>query len=161
MKLSIRLLQQRRKMANKKRECRKDHCSEAPYLGGFCEKHEKEETEKERRSNNALKALETATIGGRLPDNPELRDELLRIRKWWFKACDALNYNQKDNVLLDDAKFATEWCIALALEIVDAEIAFRKNLPAPVSLQYTRDLVWDRFSNLEKGLMSNGVKRTT
>ena len=113
----------------------------------------------DRRRKAALDALHKSEIEGRPPENAELRDELFRIQKWWYRACDAVNYAREDEVLLDEAKYATEWCIALAQEIVDAEIASRNGQPIPISLERTRDWVWDRFLNLEKGLMSNGVNR--
>jgi hypothetical protein len=64
-------------------------------------------------------------------------------------------------VLSDEAGYAIEWSIALAKEIVDAEIAFRNGAVPSYSLESTREWVWDRFRNLEKGLMSNGIKRPT
>jgi hypothetical protein len=69
--------------------------------------------------------------------------------------------SRKDEVLSDEAEYAIEWCIALAKEIVDAEIAFRKGTPSSYSLESTREWVWERFHNLEKGIMSNGIKRPT
>jgi hypothetical protein len=62
--------------------------------------------------------------------------------------------------LKDETKYAIDWCIALAQELVDAERASRTSAPFdPTKLEYTRQWVWERFGNLERGLMSNGVKR--
>ena len=146
-------------MAIKRKKCTESRCSDEPFLGGLCKKHHEEAAEKGRRRSAALDALHKAEIEGCLPENPELREELFQIRKWWFRACDALNYGRKDEILSDEAQYAIEWCIALAQEIVDAEIASRNGQPIPMSLEGTRGWVWDRFRNLEKGLMSNGVKR--
>ncbi len=146
-------------MAQKIKKCRKLRCYETAYLWGLCKEHYKEEEENERRRNDALETLRHATIEGRLPDHPELRDELLRLRKWWFRACDALNYQRTDDLLFEEAEYAMEWCINLTKEIITAELAFRKNQPMPFSLNIAREEVWSRFSNIEKGLMSNGVKR--
>jgi hypothetical protein len=145
-------------VAIKRKQCAKYRCTEEPCLGGLCKKHYEESIKKEIRRNAALSALHKAEIEGRLPDNPALREELFLIRKWWFRACDSLNYGRKDEILLDEAEYAIEWCIALAQEIVDAEIASRNKQPIPDSLEYTKDWVWERFSNLEKGLMSNGIE---
>lgn len=145
----------------KKRKCIKYSCSESPYLGGLCKKHYEENAEKERRRNAALKALFTSEIDGHLPVNPELREELFRLQKWWNRACDVLNYDRKDEVLSDEAQYATEWCIALAQEIVDAEISSRNRAIPSDSLESTREWVWRRFRNSEMGLMSNGIKRPT
>lgn len=148
-------------MSREDRKCAKHGCSEPPYLGGLCKEHHDERSQKEHCRDSALNALHRATIDGRLPENTELRDELSRLRIWWDRACSTVNHSKKDEILADEAQDAVEWCIALAQEIVDAEVAFRSgNIPS-ASLSSTRHWVWDRFSNLEKGLMSNGVKRTT
>jgi len=60
---------------------------------------------------------------------------------------------------LDEALFAQSWCISLAQEIIDAELATRKGERFSQSLDITREWVWDRFKNLEAGLRSNGTKR--
>ena len=148
-------------MVRRKRECTKNRCSEAPYIGELCKKHYEEELAKEPRRKAALKALHTGKINGYFPENPELRDELFRLRKWWNRSCDVVNYNRKDDVLSDEAQYATDWCIALAQEIVDAEIAFRNGDAPSISLESTREWVWERFHNLEMGLMSNAIKRPT
>ncbi len=146
-------------MRRRKRECARSKCFEAPYLGGLCKEHHEEKLERESRRHTAVNALHTMTIDGRQPDNTELRNELLRLRNWWDMACNAVNYNRKDQMFGDEAQYAVEWCIALAQEIVDAELASRNGKTISSSLDFTREWVWDRFCNLEAGLMSNGVKR--
>jgi hypothetical protein len=151
----------KREVVRRKRECKKNGCSESIYLNELCQEHYEEKVANEQRRKAALKALHTGKIDRYPPENPELRDELFRLRKWWDRACDVLNYNREDEVLSDDAQYAADWCIALAQEIVDAEIAFRNGNPPSKSLAETRAWVWERFHNLEMGLMSNGVKRPT
>ena len=60
---------------------------------------------------------------------------------------------------LDEAEYATEWCISLAQEIVDAQRA----LTAGTSFQSRWELNAHRFverlENLEAGLTSNGMPR--
>ncbi|MDP3282690.1 MAG: hypothetical protein U1D41_14300 [Nitrosomonas sp.] len=142
-------------------KCVDADCNEAPYLGGFCEKHHKEKLQMEKRRETALTALDAGKIADQFLENKELCDELQRLRQWWFKICDAINNNRKDTILKDEAKYAIEWCIALAQEIVDAELAFRagSNRFSTDSLMSTRQWVWERFRNLEAGLMSNGIQR--
>jgi hypothetical protein len=61
---------------------------------------------------------------------------------------------------LDEAEYALEWCIALAQEIVAAEYRLRNGLGiSDLRLDFTRRWVWERFSNLEAGLRSNGLTR--
>lgn len=146
-------------MKRRMRECAKEDCFEPPHLGGLCEKHHKEKAERERRCEAALDALHFGKIADRVAENHELRDELFQLRQWWFKVCQSI-ISEKDEMLGDEAKHASEWCIALAQEIVDAEIAFRAGNSTPShSLITTREWVWERFHNLETGLMSNGAQR--
>lgn len=146
---------------NKKiiRECLKHGCSDAPYSSGLCKKHHEEAVRQEHRRKAALNALGTTLIEGRSPENQELREELFRLQKWWDEACNAVNYNKKDSVLGDAAGYAVEWCIALALEIVDSELAFRNGSSSPQSLEATRQCVWERFRKLEAGFRSNATSQ--
>lgn len=146
---------------NRVQKCVDAECTEIPYLGGYCEKHHMEKLRIEKRRENALTALEIGKIADQFLENMELRDELERLRKWWFRICDAINNNRKDTVLKDEAIYAIEWCIALAQEIVDAELAFRaeNNKFSNDNLEATKQWVWERFHNLEAGLMSNGIQQ--
>lgn len=147
-------------MARKEKRCGRYGCPSNPHLAGLCKEHYDEQVEKERRREGALTALHRGLIAERLPENPNLREELFRLRDWWFRICHAVNYDRKDTLLGDEAQYAVEWCISLAQEIVDAEIAFRAgSMPSP-SIQGTREWVWDRFRNLEAGLRSNGISRS-
>jgi ATP:corrinoid adenosyltransferase len=148
-------------VAAKKRTCGKFRCSNPAYMFGLCKEHYEKAEEDKRRREAALQAFHFTLIDGSLPKSPELREELFQIQDWWRRACDALNFGRKDEVLLDDAEYAVEWCIALAKEIVDAEIAFRNGSAPSYSLESTREWVWARFHNLEKGLRSNGLNRPT
>ncbi len=58
-----------------------------------------------------------------------------------------------------EAAYAQEWYIALAKEIVSAERAVRSGRETDFMLEHTSKMVYERFNNLEKGLMSNGVPR--
>lgn len=126
----------------------------------MCRKHNEERTVRENRRRVAIATLHTAAVGDRLPDDPELRAELLRLQKWWFRVCDAVIEQRSVGPLpLDEAEYASEWCIALAQELVDAELALRSGKKPDARLEYIRHLVWDRFKNLEASLMSNGIPR--
>lgn len=71
----------------------------------------------------------------------------------------SMNYSLPDPILRDEVEPAKEWCISLAQEIVDAEIAIRNGVRPSYTFEATRLWVWDRFNNLESRLMSNGVPR--
>lgn len=140
--------------------CSKKGCSKPLYLGGLCKCHYDEGARREQRRDAAVRTLHSGTVDGRVLNNEELRAELLRLLTWWHRACDAVNYGRKDPVLRDEAEYAVEWCIALAQEISDAELAFRNGENPTPALAATRVWVWDRFRNLEAGLMSNGIERS-
>jgi hypothetical protein len=144
----------------KPRSCREPRCDEAVHLGGLCQKHHEEDSRRSRRRDAAVGALHTLIIDGRLPEGPGLREELLNLRPWWDRACDAVQTNRGSQLMpLDEAEFALEWCISLAQEIVDAELAVRSGRTIENSLGYTREWVWERFKNLEAGRRSNGLAR--
>ena|SRR3989442_9408380 len=149
-------------MTRRKRLCRASGCSEEPYLGGLCRKHHEEKTIRTQRRDVAIHTLHTAMIEGRLPNDRTLREELLRLREWWDRACIAVQTNRGSELMpLDEAEYALEWCISLAQEIVDAERALRDGNTVGCLLAATREWVWDRFKNLEAGLRSNGLPRNT
>jgi hypothetical protein len=61
--------------------------------------------------------------------------------------------------LKDETEFAPEWCIAIASAIIQEEASFRAGREADAGTLYVKGLSWERFENLEAGLMSNGVRR--
>lgn len=140
-------------------ECREHGCCDTPFLGGRCRDHHEQKVKEEERRKAALRALHEGEIDGEPPRNRELRNELFRLRHWWHRACDALRYGREDELIGDEGEYAAEWCILLAQEIVDAELAFRRGGTPPTSLESTREWVWERFGNLQAGLRSNSTPR--
>lgn len=122
-------------------------------------KHYEEDQRKYMLRNAAIDALHMGMIDGQFPERSELIEELQKIRKWWSRACDAVNYERQDPVLMDEAPYAVEWCIRLAEQFVETERAFRSGVKPSWLLESTKEWVWDRFKNLEAGLMSNGIER--
>lgn len=146
-------------MRKRKFCCSQSDCDEPLQFAGLCSEHYAEQQEKRQQRDAAVRALHRGDVEGGLPHDPELREELQRLRQWWDKACFSVNHQIQDKVLLDEAEYAIEWCISLAQEIVLAEKASRAGEPRPYTFAATREWVWRRFSNLEAGLMSNGVTR--
>lgn len=146
-------------LRSKIRTCRKYDCHEPPHCGGLCKKHHEEGRLNELRRTDALSALHDLTVKGRILENAELKAELLRLRDWWDRVVRSMNYRIADPVLGDEVESAKEWCILLAQEIVAGEMAIRNGTSPSYMLDATRLWVWDRFKNLEAGLMSNGVPR--
>ena len=129
-------------------------------MGGLCQKHYDEDRARKLRRDVAIRALHTSAIDGRVPDDLALRDELYRLVEWWNRACTAVNTRRGSTQMpMDEADDALEWCIALAQEIVDAELAVRAGDKVSDSVASTGAWVWERFRNLEAGLRSNGTTR--
>lgn len=143
----------------KKLTCRKSRCEESPFQGGLCKAHHEEDHAKEVARRAAIEALTTLTIDGKLPEKPELKDELLKAVRWWDRARMALRSERQDSVLKDETEYASEWCIAIASAIIQEENSFRVGREADAKTLHLKRLSWERFENLEAGLMSNGVKR--
>lgn len=131
-----------------------------PYRVWLCEGHYEEERARRQRREDALGALHTAMIDGRLADEPSLRDELLRLREWWFKACDVVQSNrERDGMPADEAEYALEWCISAAQGIIDDERALRSGRQTDSMSIHRRAWVWERLGVLARGLCSNGLPR--
>jgi hypothetical protein len=126
---------------------------------GFCQKHYDEHSADERLRDDAVRLLHSSLLDDRQLVSSVLRNELSVVQKWWVLACDATNRHRTDTILKDEAPYALDWCISLAKEIIIADRNTRKGERVGNSLEYTRSWVLDRFSNLESGLMSNGIKR--
>jgi len=142
----------------KARGCRKSGCYAPLHLGGLCREHYEEGRVEEERRDDALTALHHATVDGTPLQSQELREELLKLRSWWHKACDVAQFGQSRPLMPhDEAEYAVEWCISLAKEIVTAERALRANEIDRGNLERTRLWVWERFDALEAGFRSNGT----
>ncbi len=126
---------------------------------GLCRPHYEEHAREEAQRDEAVQALHRSVIDGLPIQQPELREEFLKLQKWWTRACTVRNFGGEDPILKDEAEYALEWCISLAKVIITEEKKFRSGDTRKPEWNYTRDWVWDRFKNLEAGLMSNGVER--
>ena len=142
--------------------CYKSGCSDRPYVGGLCQKHQEEDLRRSQRRDTAVKLLQTCTIDGiaRL-ENKEFHDELLRLRIWWHLARDVSTIrNFRSNKMPSgQAMYASEWCISLAQELINADCALREGKCVSSKLDGTRGWVWGRFKKLEAGPQGNGFPR--
>jgi len=102
--------------------CQKRGCSKEPYLGGLCQVHHQEGQASKERLDAALTALHSGVVDGYAPQDPSLCSELDRLRVYWDRACQVLQTQRGTELMpLDEAEFATERCITLAKEIVEAQ----------------------------------------
>jgi len=107
-----------------------------------------------------VQLLHKSILDDQVLQNPDLRAELSRLQSYWRTACDVMIYKADiPNMPAEEAEYASDWCIRLAEEIVDAERAFRSGRRPSGGLDSCRHWVWERFENLDRGLMSNGIPR--
>ena len=144
------------------RHCLAPECSKPLFLGGLCEEHHAEKTAADRRKNDAHVALHNFVVDGKPFQEASVREEMLRLGKWWHDACDVINCRIERRVPKDEAEYVLCWCTSLAEELVDAERRSRTggHIASP-SLEATRGWVWERLMFLEAGLQSNGVARAS
>lgn len=130
-------------------------------MGGLCKEHHEEKVLRQNNQDAARHLLETGTVGGRLLEKVELRDEWKQLRIRFERARSALVSGFGTEAMpLDEAEYAIDWCVSLAHQIRLAELAGREGRAPDGSLDDTRQWVWERFSHLESGRMSNGHPRS-
>lgn len=142
--------------------CSYDRCSADPYRGGLCEEHYGEKCVEEELRSSAIRSLHRLSIDGSIPKSEVVRDELLRIGRWWTDICMTVQSGGRHLVLGEEIAYAQDWCIRLSEQLVLFERAVRSGTDLherKLMLHATRTWVWERFENLEKGLMSNGIPR--
>lgn len=149
-----------KEMRNRVARCKVERCEQPLFLGGLCEEHHREEQAKSRREMEARELLFRSVVDNEPLQSTALQEELGRLRRCWERASRELRFPGAEAVFGDEAEFAIEWCINLASVMVDEERAARSGVRA-TSLQQerTRQWVWERFHNLELGMMSNGLPR--
>ena len=145
-------------MARQRKDCAKLHCTAPPFLGGLCERHHKEAEATQLRYDTARAALNSGQIDNEPVGPGPLRDEFWRLRDWWFDVCHYVTTDRQHPILRNETEYAVSWCIGLAEYIVDEERDRRAGKEGPAHEYLRRDL-WERFENLQRGLMSNGVPR--
>ena len=141
--------------------CRQSRCDKEGRFLGLCEEHYAEHLEDRRLHDEAVHVLHHGLLENQPFQKQAIAEEYNRIRKWWDRACDAVNYEREDEILRDEAKYAVEWCISLTRQLIQEELAHRKGDDSQQPWNDTREWVWERFANLEAGLMSNGRQRAT
>lgn len=140
-------------------ECTESYCR-APAVGmRLCNKHLDEHYEKEKRRDEAVRFLHTGMLDDQTIQNVKLNDEFRRLKVWWSRACDAINCQVEDTILKDETGDAFKWCKSLAELIIQDEKAYRSGRPNPAPWNSNREDLWERFKNLEAGLMSSGDTR--
>lgn len=149
-------------MKGRSRCCSRSGCDEPVSGVGLCAAHYSEHLERIQRRDQALDVLHGRIADTDARNNGALKKEWESLRLRWVAACRAINTGHGTGVMpTDEAEYAVEWCIRLAEELLIAEPTLAANGSPPGSLTSTRQWVGERFANLDKGLMSNGLPRGT
>lgn len=129
-------------------------------MGGYCvEHHEERETARVNRED-ALRLLHRGVIDDGRPELPEHADELKRLWHAWSETCSVTNHQFRSKLVpAEEAEYAVEWCIIIAIAILDAERAAKAGRKPDYMVQENKKHAWRRFDFLEQGLRSNGTPR--
>lgn len=147
-------------MRRRKRICWEGNCPELAAVGQYCSKHYEKHEVQRRLRDRAVDALHAGVDSSSEVRTRDLVEEFRALQRWWYRACDGVNYKRSHDLLpLDEAPYAVEWCIALAVELLEAMRCVADGTKPLGQLDATRAWVWDRFWNLEQGLASNGRPR--
>ena len=135
-------------------------CYEPQYLEGLCRQHYSENQE-----DISLRTAGRDLIGSRLVDglpidNLEIMAEFNELSKRFTIVCSVVNFQHgRDTLPLDEAPAAIDWCILWATELVERVRKQRQGCSFEYESYPMRDHARERFANLDKGLMSNGLPR--
>jgi hypothetical protein len=133
--------------------CRKYPCEQPPFMDGLGKQHSVKDEAKRIRRDSALQALHRGVIDEEYIGAGPMREELERIRKWWHQICDAVIAQRQHAILKDETEHASEWCIWIAQELVDAERERRVGKEGDnLTRQYIGRVGWERFENMKRGL---------
>lgn len=130
---------------NLKFQCSISGCGNPPHQGGLCEEHR----ERELINGRALDALHSCSVDGAIPDDPTLRDDLEEASRRWGIICAVqIGQHSATGLPLEYAKFAEEWCISWAREIIKAQEALSAGQPMPASYGRTKQWVLEKFKQV-------------
>lgn len=144
----------------RKKVCRKFGCGDQSLPNGLCAKHDEESQRRHQRSMDTADSLHRSVIDGVYIGSGLLGDEFRRVQDWWNAICSAERAGREHPVLKDETRFGVDWCTAIAVELIDAIRDERMGKEGDNEIRRaTRQWTWDRFENLERAFMSNGVLR--
>lgn len=147
-------------MGRRKGICFEGNCTEPAALAALCLVHYKRHELRERARSCAVDALHEGVPYAAEVGVANFAQEFRSLQRWWWRACDGVNCKRSHEKLpLEEAPYAVEWCISLAVELLEAMRLVSSSGEPPARLADTRSWVWDRFWNLEEGRSSNGQPR--
>lgn len=133
-------------------KCKARKCNETAQIRGFCRKHHEAQKNADELRQDGQLLLEKGRIDEGYAAVEWIKTDLLKLQPWWIRISVAMNLQNEDQDLKDEAPYVKEWCIALAMEMVKAERASRAGTPWDQGkAEIIRDRVWRRLEGLEGG----------
>ncbi len=134
-------------------KCKARKCNETAQIRGLCRKHHEEQKKADELRQNAELLLEKGRIDEEHVSVEWIKVDLQKLQPWWKRICSSLRLENEDKDLGDEAPYAKEWCMALAIEMVKTEKASRAGIPCDQGkAEIVRDRVWRRLESLEAGI---------
>jgi hypothetical protein len=132
-------------------KCKARKCNETAQIRGLCRKHHEEQKQADELRQDGQSLLEKGRVDEEYASVEWIRTDLQKLQLWWKRICASMNLQNEDKDLGDEAPYAKEWCMALAIEMVKTERASRAGKPYDQGkAEITRDRVWRRLESLEE-----------
>jgi hypothetical protein len=133
-------------------KCKARKCNETAQIRGLCRKHHNELKLADELRQDGQSLLEKGQIDEEYAAVEWIRSDLQKLQPWWHRISAAMDLQNKDQELKEEAPYAKEWCMTLAIEMVKAERAFRAGAPWDQGkAEIIRDRVWRRLDGLAAG----------
>lgn len=133
-------------------KCKARKCNETAQIRGLCRKHHEAQKQADELRQDGQSLLEKGLVDQEHVAVDWIRTDLPKLQPWWTRISAAMNPQNEDKDLGEEAPYAKEWCMTLAMEMVKAERAFREgSLGDQGKAEMTRERVWRRLEGLEAG----------
>lgn len=132
-------------------KCKARKCNEAAQIRGLCRKHHEEQKQADELRQDGQSLLEKGLVDQEHASVKWIKADLQKLQPWWNRISASMNLQNEDKDLKDEAPYAKEWCMALAIEMVKTERASRAGMPCDQGkAEIVRDRVWRRLGGLEE-----------
>lgn len=128
-------------------KCKARKCNETAQIRGLCRKHHEEQKQAHELRQDGLSLLEKGRIDNEYVTVKWIKADLQKLQPWWNRI--SVDIKNESNDLGDEAPYAKEWCMALAIAMVKTERASRAGATYDQGkAEIVRDRVWRRLESL-------------
>jgi hypothetical protein len=133
----------------KKLSCLHNTCKHLPVTNGYCHGHAEEKRLMEERRSAAIDFLHHGTVNGLAMSDRTLHPEARRVREWWDRALQNVNFNLRDPAIQNKESLIFNWCITIAKDLVAQELAYREKPASVTTISHQpRQQAWDQINVL-------------